>query len=116
MKLLATLCGVSLITWGGVAYSTASPKVTICHATEKPSYIRIVVSENAIGGHFDNPGTPKAGHENDILLQGEQYCPSPEPETDPNPEPSPVPTPVPQPKPLPTPTTPAAVPIKAWGK
>lgn len=66
-------------------------KVTICHATSSATnpYTRIVVSENAIGGHFDNPGTPKAGHEQDILLQGEQDCP--EPETPPTDDPE-VPT------------------------
>lgn len=65
---------------GGVALAVPAPKVTICHATssEINPWVRIVVSENAIGGHFDNPGTPKAGHEDDVLLEGEQECPAPE--------------------------------------
>lgn len=52
-------------------------KVTICHATSSTTnpYTQIVVSENAIGGHFENPGTPKAGHELDLLFQGEVACP-----------------------------------------
>lgn len=64
----------------GIALATQSEKVTICHATssEENPWVRIVVSENAIGGHFENPGTPKAGHEDDILLEGEQDCPQPE--------------------------------------
>jgi len=56
------------------------PKVTICHATssaENP-WQRLVVAENAISGHFENQGTPKAGHEDDILLQGDVPCPDPE--------------------------------------
>lgn len=64
----------------GVALATKpteNEKVTICHATssEENPWVRIVVSENAIGGHFENPGTPKAGHEDDLLLGGEQECP-----------------------------------------
>jgi hypothetical protein len=52
------------------------PKVTICHATssETNPYTRNVVSSNAIGGHFNNPGSPKAGHEDDLLLEGEVDC------------------------------------------
>ena len=64
------------------ADATPAPKVTICHATESEEnpWTRNVVSENAIGGHFDNPGTPKAGHEDDILLQGDVECPEVEDE------------------------------------
>lgn len=54
--------------------------VTICHAAGQDgttTYVRIVTSANATAGHFDNSGTPKAGHEDDILLVGEQQCPAP---------------------------------------
>ena len=59
------------------AASDKNEKVTICHATssETNPWNRIVVSENATSGHFENNGTPKAGHEDDVLLQGEQECP-----------------------------------------
>jgi|GEM_PF-2099425 len=52
-------------------------KVTICHATESEvnPWNRIVVSPNAINGHFLNSGTPKAGHEDDVLLEGNALCP-----------------------------------------
>lgn len=53
--------------------------VTICHATgsaENP-YTTIHVNSNAIGGHFENPGTPKSGHEDDILFAGTVECPGP---------------------------------------
>lgn len=82
MKKLAIL-SAGILAIPVVALAVPVPKVTICHATSSESnpYTRIVVSENAIGGHFDNPGTPKAGHEDDILLQGEVLCPIPEGET-----------------------------------
>lgn len=91
-------------------------KVTICHATSSTTnpYIQIVVSENAIKGHFDNPGTPKAGHEDDLLYKGEADCPIPKDEQPvdedtPTEDPAPV-TPAPSPVPTPSalPETPAA--------
>lgn len=72
-------------------------KVTICHAAGLDGtdhYVRIVVSDNAIFGHFENPGTPLAGHEDDILLQGEQECPTVSL--------SPTPTPLTSPTAIPT--------------
>lgn len=94
-------------------------KVTICHATssEGNPWVRIVVAEQAQGGHFENNGTPLAGHEDDVLLEGDVACPgetvTPPPVT-PNPPvvtPNPVtpnPTVAPQPK-LVVPTTLPAV-------
>jgi hypothetical protein len=94
-------------------------KITICHAagldgTDK--YVRIVVSENAYHGHFTNPGTPKAGHEDDILLQGDVACPtgststptlsptvSPTPSSTPTETPATSPTPTPSESPTPSP-------------
>jgi hypothetical protein len=66
----------------GIAVTKADApdhKVTICHATSSITnpYVRIVVDEHATKGHFDEHGTPLAGHEEDILLQGEQDCPGP---------------------------------------
>jgi hypothetical protein len=85
-------------------------KVTICHATESNSnpWVRIVVAPQAIGGHFFNNGTPKAGHEDDILYQGEVQCPSPTvaPTATPTPtdQATPTPTPTREPELTPTPT------------
>lgn len=80
--LIGVLIGFGLIWFvqGAFAKTTVqdnSKKVTICHATSSESnpWVRIVVSENAIGGHFENPGSPLAGHEDDVLLEGEQDCP-----------------------------------------
>ncbi len=83
----------------GAVLAVPVEKVTICHATssETNPWTRVVVSANAIGGHFDNPGTPKAGHEDDVLLQGDVACstvtvnPTPSPVVPPNPSVTPPP-------------------------
>ena len=79
----------------GKAGAVPEPKVTICHATgsETNPYTQNIVSANAIGGHFDNPGTPKAGHEADLLLEGEVNCPAPVPTVEPTPTEEVSPTP-----------------------
>lgn len=95
----------------GRASATAEEKVTICHATgsETNPYTQNVVSPNAIEGHFDNPGTPKAGHESDLLFEGEVDCP--EPEVTPTPTDEPTPTPTEEVTPTPTvDVTPTATP------
>jgi hypothetical protein len=71
--------------FSNVASATAPGKVTICHATESGDedtivYETIVVSENALGAHFENPGTPKSGHEDDLYFEGEVDCPGDEDE------------------------------------
>lgn len=100
--------GGALVVFMAIAGSAIAKtdKVTICHAaglagTDK--YVRIVVSSNAIFGHFENPGTPRAGHEEDILLQGEQQCPT-DNVTTPTPTPSLSPTPTPETSPTSTPS------------
>ncbi len=54
-------------------------KITICHATssETNPYVRIVTDQSSTKGHFDEHGTPQAGHEEDILLSGDVSCPTP---------------------------------------
>ena len=49
-------------------------KITICHAAgradEPANFVTLTLSVNAVygnGGHFNNNGTPKAGHEKDYL-------------------------------------------------
>src|SRR3989338_7285140 len=73
------LLSLSLLFGRNITLAKQNDKVTICHATssETNPYTQIVVSSNAIGGHFENPGTPKAGHEDDLLLEGEVECPAP---------------------------------------
>lgn len=55
----------------------AVDQVTICHATSSDTnpWVRIVVDSHATAGHFDNNGTPLAGHEDDVLLVGDVDCP-----------------------------------------
>ncbi len=59
-----------------------SVTVTICHATGAGTYETLHVDSHAIGGHFDNPGTPKAGHEDDLYFADERECPQPTPPTE----------------------------------
>lgn len=75
--IVVVVAAILIFCLGAVVFAEPAPKVTICHATssETNPWTRIVVSENAIGGHFDNPGTPKAGHEDDVLLEGDVACP-----------------------------------------
>jgi hypothetical protein len=100
---------------------------TICHATGSAShpYSRIVVSDKAQGGHFDNNGDPTSAHALDLLFEGDVTCPSslatPTSQVTATPTASPVPTPsptqtstptqVPSSTPVMTPTsTPSATP------
>ena len=55
-------------------------KITICHATssEVNPWVRLVVNLNGFNGHFEENGTPLAGHEEDILLAGDVECPLPD--------------------------------------
>ena len=109
MKTFLTAAAIVPLLVGGVAFAAPAPKVTICHATssETSPYVRIVVSGNATAGHFEENGTTKAGHEEDILLQGEVECPTP-PKTPPNTPPvtPPAPSVPPAAPPAPAPTTP----------
>jgi len=79
-KLISTLVLATVVLLGATTVSAKQDhKVTICHATSSTTnpYVRIVVDEHATAGHFDNNGTPESGHEDDILLDGEQDCPGP---------------------------------------
>jgi len=74
---------IVFILTGIITVAGANPikpdKNVICHATGNhlTPYTRIVVSWNAISGHFENNGTPKAGHEDDLMFEGEDaLCPS----------------------------------------
>jgi hypothetical protein len=109
MKRLIILAAVTPLVIGGVALAKEDKKdhkVTICHATsaEKNPWVRIVVDQHATTGHFDNNGTPLAGHEDDVLLEGDVSCPvvtTPEVPVTPTTPVSPVP-PVEEPEPTET--------------
>jgi len=65
------------ITVGGIVGATTASavdhKVTICHAARLDSatqYVTLRIGVNAVygpGGHFNENGTPQAGHEDDYL-------------------------------------------------
>ncbi len=65
---------------GALATDDNDKKVTICHAAGQDGttkYVTLTISENAVygpGGHFNEDGTPQAGHEDDYLgaCQGEE--------------------------------------------
>lgn len=102
-RILIPLIGVLFV--GSVALAVPADKVTICHATssETNPWVRTVVSANATAGHFENNGTTKAGHEGDVLLQGDVDCPSDEPSPSPSPSLSPSSSSSPSPSPSVTP-------------
>jgi hypothetical protein len=83
-------------------------KVTICHAAGLEGtthYVTLTISPNAVygangnAGHFEENGTPRAGHEQDYF----GACREPEPTPTPTPKPTPAPTPTPKPTPTPPP-------------
>lgn len=65
------LCAVAGVV--ASAQATGSDKITICHAAGlegTTQYVTLTLSENAVygpGGHFNENGTPQAGHEQDYF-------------------------------------------------
>lgn len=89
---------VSVLTFVLVGTVSAGEKVTICHAAGQAGtthYVELTISENAVygpGGHFNENGTPQAGHEQDYLGPCEtEVEPTPTPEITPSPTPRPSP-------------------------
>lgn len=102
MKKLLSVLVLSLVLTTTVM--AKSEKVVICHATESETnpWVEIEVSINAINGHFDNNGTPLAGHEDDLLLAQGEHCPGvSEPTETPEPSVTPAPSLTPEPDPSP---------------
>lgn len=99
---------VILVLLGVSAFVTFAQqgKVTICHAAGKAGtlkYVELTLSYNAVygkAGHFLEPGSPNAGHENDI----EGPCPKAPTPTLPPKTSTPTPTPTKGPSPIPTKT------------
>ncbi len=78
--------------------------VTICHRTESDyvPYIKLTLPRNLISNHFDENGTPTAGHEGDLLFDSDVECPTSVASE--SPQPTVVPDPTTYPQPIPTPT------------
>jgi hypothetical protein len=67
---LAALLIVCAGVWAGAATGGDNHKVVICHAAGQAGttkYVTIEVDEHALKGHFDENGTPQAGHEQDYM-------------------------------------------------
>lgn len=97
---------ITMAAWAGQGGHGHHDKVLICHANGDGTYNAIIVSENGIGGHFFNNGTPKSGHEDDILIDDDEDtgCPEPSPSPTPTESPSPTPSETPTPTESPSPS------------
>lgn len=77
--------------------SAAKDEVCICHAAGQAGtthFVTVCANRTAIygqAGHFNEDGTPQAGHEDDY----EGRCTEPSPPPDPSPTPDPDPSPSP---------------------
>lgn len=98
-----------------VAVADAPKKVTICHAAGQAGttkYVELTISENAVygrkgnAGHFEENGTPRAGHEQDYF--GPCVTATPTPTDTATVTPTPTPTATVTPTETPTTATPTA--------
>ena len=67
--LLSAMCFAALI-FLSTGATAAADKVVICHATGSGSYVTLKLPYKAVfgkAGHFNENGTPNAGHEDDYL-------------------------------------------------
>ena len=75
LRRFASLVGVLALLWAALALATPALAngptfVTICHAAGldgTTKYVTLTLPPSALNGHFDNNGTPLAGHEDDTL-------------------------------------------------
>lgn len=73
MKLAVAWLLAMIVTLMFFHAATAADKITICHATGSGDYQTLtlppkaVYGKNGASGHFNEQGTPNAGHENDYL-------------------------------------------------
>jgi outer membrane biosynthesis protein TonB len=112
-RILTMIAAVALLLITALPVVAGEAKVTLCHAAGldgTTQFVTLTVAYPAAygpAGHFNENGTPNAGHEQDYL--GECTPPPPPP---PTPEPKdcvgdkcePTPTPAPTESPVPTPT------------
>ena len=116
MKKLFLILALSLVF--AVPVIAKSDKVTICHAAGREGtthYVTLTISENAVygrkgnAGHFEENGTPRAGHEQDYFgpcKTDNSSSPTPTESAKPTPSPSLTPSPSERPKPTETPEVP----------
>lgn len=71
--LVVLLCGILAALLIQVGMVSAAEKITICHAAGREGtthFVTLTLPENAVfgqAGHFNEDGTPQAGHEEDYL-------------------------------------------------
>ena len=80
VALIATAIVAATLPVAGLTLGSASAtndKVWLCHATSSETNPNTLnhVSRNALNGHFDENGTPLAGHEDDLLFEGDKDHP-----------------------------------------
>lgn len=91
LSALAVVAGVSVISGVTPDAHAACEKLTICHAAGQAGtihFVEVTACRNAIigqAGHFNEDGTPNAGHELDVFGPCESEDPTPEPSSDPDP-------------------------------
>lgn len=118
-NVLVGLAAVIVLILGVAAPTLAGQdKVVICHASGLAGTTKFETLELAYpavygqGGHFNNDGTPQAGHEDDYLgACTAEATPSPSPSSSPTSEPSTSPSPSPTESPVVSPDpSPSAAP------
>lgn len=75
-----TITMLMVFVFPAVAGGNDDDKVTICHAAGQAGttkFVTITVDRNALKGHFDEKGTPLAGHEQDYMGACKDPSPSP---------------------------------------
>ena len=94
LSALAVVAGVSMLSGFGAIPDAhaACEKLTICHAAGQSGtthFVEVTACRNAIigqAGHFNEDGTPNAGHELDVFGPCESEDPTPEPTPEPTPD------------------------------
>lgn len=76
-KKILTIATIFALLTASVAYahSLKYETDTICHKNGS-TYEKTVTSPHDFKDHFNKDGTPKEGHSEDMLLEGEQSCPT----------------------------------------
>lgn len=86
--LVAGVAGGALLLTASTSQAAPEEKLTICHAAgqdDTTHFIELTLSPNGVfgggdqAGHFNEDGTPKAGHEQDIFGPCESPTPTPTP-------------------------------------
>lgn len=79
-RILSSLVLLALLGGSGsslvYAHSNKFDQDTICHKKADGSFEKIITSPHTLAPHFNPDGSPKAGHEQDLLFEGDHDCPT----------------------------------------